>query len=45
MEIFSIFTLIVLFFAVMTVSKAVNIVDRGMEYTVEEGVRWYTMWR
>jgi len=35
MEIFSIFTLIVLFFAVMTVSKAVNIVDRGMEYTVE----------
>ncbi len=35
MEIFSIFTLIVLFFAVMTVSKGVKIVDQGMEYTVE----------
>ena len=35
MEIFSVFTLIVLFFAVMTVSKGVKIVDQGMEYTVE----------
>ena len=35
MEIFSIFTLIVLFFAVMTVSKGVKMVDQGMEYTVE----------
>ena len=35
MEIFSIFTIAVLFLAVLTVFKGVKVVDQGMEYTVE----------
>lgn len=35
METFSIFTLVVLFFVVMTIRKGVQIVSQGMEYTVE----------
>jgi len=35
METFSIFTLVVLFFVVMTIRKGIQIVSQGMEYTVE----------
>ena len=35
METFSIFTIVVLFFAILTVRKGIQIVSQGMEYTVE----------
>ena len=40
MEIFSIFVLMVLFFAVLTVFKGVKIVNQGMEYTIERFGRY-----
>ncbi|MGK0298586.1 MAG: regulator of protease activity HflC (stomatin/prohibitin superfamily) [Gammaproteobacteria bacterium] len=40
MEVFSIFSIVIIVFAIITLKKGVNVVEQGMEYTVERFGRY-----